>query len=175
MQATLSRAALLAALIGLAGGAQAALVSQGDGTVLDTNTNLIWLQDWNRNGPADWATQKAWAEGFNFAGSTDWVLPEVSEYNALFIAYGHLASVSQFTNAQSYYYWTSTAYAPNPNVPWMFLTGNGPQVSVGTGFALFAVAVRPGDATAPVPEPQTLALTLLALGATLVARRKRPR
>ena len=39
----------------------------------------------------------------------------------------------------------------------------------------YAVAVRPGDVAAAVPEPQTLALALLALGATVVARRRRSR
>jgi hypothetical protein len=34
--------------------------------------------------------------------------------------------------------------------------------------------VRPGDVAADVPEPQTLALTLLALGAAVVTRRRRP-
>ena len=37
----------------------------------------------------------------------------------------------------------------------------------------YAVAVRPGDVAASVPKPQTLAL--LALGATVVARRRRSR
>ena len=42
--------------------------------------------------------------------------------------------------------------------------------------ALYALAVRPSDVAAPVPEPQTVALVLalLALGATVVARRRRP-
>ena len=38
------------AMVALTGAAQAALVSLGDGTVKDTNTNLIWLQDWTVNG-----------------------------------------------------------------------------------------------------------------------------
>ena len=44
----------------------------------------------------------------------------------------------------------------------------------GKNSALYAAAVRPGDMAASVPKPQTLALTLLALGATVVARRRRP-
>ena len=47
-----------AALLALTGAAQAALVNLGDGTVKDTNTNLIWLQDWNVNGQQNWAAQK---------------------------------------------------------------------------------------------------------------------
>lgn len=38
---------------------------------------------------------------------------------------------------------------------------------------LYAVAARAGDVSASVAEPQTLALALLALGATVVVRRRR--
>jgi hypothetical protein len=55
----------------MAGGAQAALVSNGNGTVADTNTNLIWLQNWNVNGSKDWGVQKSWANNLSFAGSND--------------------------------------------------------------------------------------------------------
>jgi hypothetical protein len=54
-----------------------------------------------------------------------------------------------------------------------FRPGNGLQLVGLQPSALYAVAVRPGDVTASVPEPQTLALVLLALGATVAARRRR--
>ncbi len=38
--------------------------------------------------------------------------------------------------------------------------------------SFFAVAVRPGDIAA-VPEPQTYALTLMGVGALLLAKRRR--
>jgi len=41
--------------------------------------------------------------------------------------------------------------------------------------ASYAVAARPGDVAAAVPEPQTLALVMLALGATMVLRKGRQR
>jgi len=41
--------------------------------------------------------------------------------------------------------------------------------------ASYAGAVRPGDVAAAVPEPQTLALVMLALGATMVFRKGRQR
>lgn len=54
-----------------------------------------------------------------------------------------------------------------------FCTFDGNQNASGKNFGLHAVAVRPGDVAASVPEPQTLALILLALGATVAARRRR--
>lgn len=172
---TLKTWAAAAAIVALTGTAQAALVNLGDGTVRDTNTNLIWLQDWNVNGAADWSTQKAWAETTldGFAGSNDWRLPEISEYAALLAAYGDLSAVTNFKNVQSAYYWSGTEFAPG--VPWGFFSALGLQLMFGPDGWLYAVAVRPGDVTASVPEPQTLALALLALGATVVARKRRSR
>ena len=85
-----------------------------------------------------------------------------------------IANLALFSNVQSYFYWSGTEYAPDPSNAWYFLTDNGDQFYFYKSAALYAVAVRPGDVAAAVPEPQTLALALLALGATVVARRRRP-
>ena len=85
-----------------------------------------------------------------------------------------IANLALFRNVQSSAYWSGTEYAPNRNLAWFFHTGVGVQAELGKGNALYAVAVRPGDAGASVPEPQTLALALLALGATVMVRRRRP-
>ena len=167
--------AAAAAMVALTGASQAALVSNPDGTVTDTNTNLIWLQNWNVNGLQNWPTQKAWAETGpdGFAGSNDWVLPSISEYADLFTAYGNLTLVPQFTNVQSDFYWSGTELTPGILARY-FRPDTGRQFDDFQSNRFFAVAVRPGDVAASVPEPQTLALALLALGATVVARRRRP-
>ena len=85
-----------------------------------------------------------------------------------------IANLALFSNVQSFDYWSGTEYAPDPALVWDFNTNGGNQ-SLDVKFnALYAVAVRPGDVAASVPEPQTLALALLALGATMVVRRRRP-
>jgi hypothetical protein len=86
-----------------------------------------------------------------------------------------IANLALFSNVQSFGYWSGTEFAPNPSLAWNFFTNLGGQSLGGKFNALSAVAVRPGDVTASVPEPQTLALVLLALGATAVARRRRSR
>ena len=85
-----------------------------------------------------------------------------------------IANLALFSNVQSFGYWSGTEYAPDPSLAWFFSPFDGSQSIFGKSFVLYAVAVRPGDVAAPVPEPQTLALALLALGATVVARRRRP-
>ena len=85
-----------------------------------------------------------------------------------------IANLALFSNVQSSVYWSGTEYAPAPGLAWVFSTLVGYQGVDDKNSGLYAVAVRPGDVAASVPEPQTLALVLLALGATLVARRRRP-
>ena len=85
-----------------------------------------------------------------------------------------IANLALFSNVQSFDYWSGTDYAPYPDFAWYFLTNEGNQFFFPKIFAKYAVAVRLGDVAASVPEPQTLALVLLALGATVVARRRRP-
>ena len=88
------------------------------------------------------------------------------------LAGSNAANLALFTNVQSDGYWSGTEYAPVPGRAWGFGTSGGLQGHAGKNLALYAVAVRPGDVAASVPEPQTLALALLALGATVVARRR---
>lgn len=84
-----------------------------------------------------------------------------------------IANLALFSNVQDFGYWSGTQYAPESDRAWGFYANGGFQNFVYKEFSLWAVAVRPRDVAA-VPEPQTLALALLALGATLAVRRRRP-
>ncbi|MFZ4072113.1 MAG: hypothetical protein ACOYJ6_18710, partial [Caulobacterales bacterium] len=72
--------AAAAAMVALSGAAQAGLVLQSNGVeVLDTDTNLLWLYDWNSSGKKNWGDAKLWAAGLTVGGATagDWRLPEI--------------------------------------------------------------------------------------------------
>ena len=86
-----------------------------------------------------------------------------------------IANLAMFSNVQSDAYWSGTPFPPNSDVAWGFATADGRQTYYPKSSNFFVLAVRSGDVAAPMPEPQTLALALLALGATVVARRRRPR
>lgn len=160
--------------------AHASFVSQGDGTVLDTATNLLWLQDWSSTGRGDWNTQVSWAENLTFAGSSDWKLPTNSQYTDLSAdsaatdLAGFIANTG-FTNGRGGYYWSSTAYSGYPlramtfAPPWYFSFNdqNDPQS--------FAVAVRQADVVAPVPLPAAAWLMLSGVGALGAAARRKAR
>jgi hypothetical protein len=136
----------------------------------DANLNLTWLRNWNRNGAMDWATAMDWAATLTVGAFGGWALPSISDYGTLFSEVGNL---SLFTNVQNGLYWSGTEFSPDISA-WVFYPAYGGQSVDLEDVLFFAVAVRPGDVAAAVPEPQTLALTLLALGAAVVTRRRRP-
>ena len=158
----------------------------------DLSLDITILNDWNI-GRGSWSataaagSAQALAESAGAAQTdfTGWFLPTgdgsklagaLNQYLSIWNDVGgSLAGLkAQFDGVQSNFYWSGTEYAPNPNGARVFRTGGGEQVNFGKGIAMHAVAVRPGDVAASVPEPQTLALALLALGAAVVARRRRP-
>ena len=157
----------------------------------NTTLNVTILNDWNISGvwsataAANSAQALAELAGAAQTAFTGWFLPTgdggsvagaLNQYRSIWNDVGSLFTglQAQFDGVQSFSYWSGTEYAPNPVGAWYFNAVDGDQNGVLKNVALFAVAVRPGDVTAPVPEPQTLALALLALGATVVARRRRP-
>jgi hypothetical protein len=190
--------ATAAALVVLTSTAQAALVNLGNGTIKDTATNLIWRQDWNAFGGDLWATQKAKVENDSFLGYTDWVMSSSTQMTQLLAGIGN-------GNAQFFALLGPQKVFNTPSIVWMgdersalyayyymFSSTNtlswfdkDPDPAVYAGRPNWgAAAVRFDDGTSPVstgpgqslPEPQTLALALLALGATVVAgRRRQPR
>ena len=116
----------------------------------------------------------AGADALSFAGSNDCALPTRAEFIALATAYAPLTpSNTPFVNViANGGYWTSTVFTPGVS-QWDFTPPSGLSGQTPVNLGLFAVAVRSGSVVVPVPEPQTLALALSALGALVVAQRRR--
>ncbi len=101
----------------------------GDGTVKDHLTGLIWLKNANCFGNTNWyeaidasnnlATGQCGLSDDSFPG--DWHLPNVRELHSL-IDYGNyspaLPSGHPFTGVQDSYYWSSTTYANRSYLAW---------------------------------------------------------
>lgn len=102
----------------------ARFVDNGDGTITDKATGLMWAKDGNGAGCNNgstlaWAAAITFAEGLSFAGYSDWRLPNVRELMSI-VDYGAVAPAinSTFTNTQSDDYWSSTTYAGNSDNAW---------------------------------------------------------
>ena len=111
----------------------------GDGTVTDRLTNLIWLKDADRFGEVTW--EQALANVKNLGSGScgleddsrpgDWRLPNIRELFSLIdyetgdpiIPAGH-----PFQNVRRSIYWTSTSLASAPTLAWMMTLGIGPTV-----------------------------------------------
>lgn len=147
-----------------------AYTDNGDGTITDTRTGLVWEKLADDGSLHDKDTTYTWADAFavkvaglnaggGFAGHTDWRLPNVSELQSL-LNYGAASpavspvfntacaggcTVTTCSCTQSSRYWTSTAYQAVPTFAWLvdFSDGDSFQDFKPTG--LYVRGVRDGS------------------------------
>ncbi len=103
----------LAGLV-MSGEAQAQrFVDNGNGTVTDTATNLMWTKNANPFGRLNWYDATASCSSFSISGIGGWRLPNKYELKNLSDA---IRGEHPFTGVQSSSYWSSTSYADKPFV-----------------------------------------------------------
>jgi hypothetical protein len=101
----------------------------GDGTVTDNLTGLIWQQNGMAQNPIAWQQQLAYCEGLTLAGRTDWRVPNVKEMASLILPERacvwddnyFIASCSTSTASVYSYYVTSTTRVDNPAEVWVII------------------------------------------------------
>jgi hypothetical protein len=123
----------------------------GDGTVTDNLTGLMWLTDANYAGAAGFDPQSTgdgsvhWSDAFTFVtnlnaglynvgappgncGYADWRLPNRRELHSLsdYMNYNPaLPAGHPFNGVQTHHYWTSTTYINDTNNAWIVQMSNG--------------------------------------------------
>ena len=127
----------------------------GDGTVTDSLTGLMWLKDgyclrakWKSavNTIADFNNHQGQNTCAGYAGNyTDWRLPTVNELKSL-VNYGAGDSAQWlnsegFLNVKSKYYWSATTYLGNASRAWMINMSDGIE-KVGSRNRAYILAVR---------------------------------
>jgi hypothetical protein len=200
-QAILSLLTALLFFCGVTAEAHAALIVQEpvpwEFVVLDTSTDLIWLQDANlartsgfdTDGVMDWSSAMAWADGLVYGGYSDWRLPTTpgtirgytseGELGHLHSELGNplggpLTETGPFSNTQSYY-WSDTEYAPLPISAWVFVFDVGYQYGGPKSASRSVWAVRGGGVSPEViPEPASLLLIGSGLFGLIALRRQNP-
>jgi len=100
-------------------------IDNGDGTISDNATGLMWMQDDNGEGVL-WKDALSYAKGTEYAGYSDWRLPDAKELQSILdysrspgtsgsAAINELFNSTQITNEAGQidypYYWSSTTHA----------------------------------------------------------------
>jgi len=129
----------------------------GDGTVTDNLTGLIWLKDADAgDGTETWANalticnslangQQGLTDG---SSAGDWRLPTRFELESLLDLSQYspcLPSGHPFTGVLSSYYWSSTTYAYSTSYAWRVFLSYGFVSYGGKGFANYVWPVRGGE------------------------------
>ncbi|MGM0442395.1 MAG: DUF1566 domain-containing protein [Elusimicrobiota bacterium] len=100
---------------------QLAYVDNGDGTVRDILTGLVWLKDaddFHNGNNMLWEVAISSCESFAYAGYSDWRLPNIKELSSIFSFEGDTPYIvdSPFINVKASYYWSSTTDVGSYNV-----------------------------------------------------------
>jgi hypothetical protein len=105
----------------------------GNGTVTDSATGLIWQKCSNGQNATScsgststltlsWSSAITYCEGLTLGSRSDWRLPNINELGSI-IDYTKSSVITidstAFPNTQSYFYWSSSTYAQNTNYAWL--------------------------------------------------------
>ncbi len=85
-------------------------VDNGDGTITDLSTGLMWQQDGAVT--KTWVEALDYCEKLNLGGRDDWRLPNVNELQSIIsdVRYSPAINTTYFTNTANDYYWSSTTH-----------------------------------------------------------------
>ena len=101
-------------------------VDNGDGTVTDNCTGLMWQKDTGNDGfSLTWCAALVYCERARLAGHDDWRLPNVRELQSI-VDYGRRSpSIDPVVGALAGRYWSSTSNVDGPDLAWFvyFLDG----------------------------------------------------
>ncbi len=148
---------------------RASLTDNGDGTITDNHTGLMW-QKADSGNTLTWEAALRYAEGLSLAGYDDWRLPNIKELQS--ISDEHLVNPSldkaYFTGAIPAENWSSTTLANQPGSAWTidFTLGIGSYRAktdtlraraVRGGFAALSIVSAASFASDPILAPGSLA------------------
>ena len=117
------------------------LVDNGDGTITDSKTGLMWKKclegvtgdNCEKNSPSTFTWQKALEHpgtvngGDGFAGHTDWRFPTIRELRSIVEqqCYRPAINTIRFPNTPNSIVWAKTLYAGHSEYAWCVNFGNG--------------------------------------------------
>jgi hypothetical protein len=153
----------------------AAYIDNGDGTVTDDGTGLMWQQS-TAPGTYNWQKALDYCESLELAGYTDWRLPTAMELVSIVDAtrYNPSIHLTYFPDTVPYDYWSSTTCAYDTSGAWdvYFLRGDVGYEHKSTGGRVRAV--RSGqygafDNLTLWPVPDTGQITCYDTAGTIIS------
>ncbi|MBT4526824.1 MAG: DUF1566 domain-containing protein, partial [Deltaproteobacteria bacterium] len=103
------------------------LVDNGDGTVTDADTGLMWQQNKLILESHSWDSAFTYCKALALAGYNDWRLPDINELKSL-VDYSKMTpsiDTTFFPNTSWYDYWSSTTGADSTGDAWAVSSGFG--------------------------------------------------
>jgi len=122
----MATAAVVLLLPGLAALQEVRFTVNGDGTVTDNVTGLMWQREADNQGRT-WEAALAYCEDLGLAGHQDWRLPDIKELRSIVdnTRYVPAIDTAAFPGTNSSGYWSSSTSASNTNGAWGVGFGNG--------------------------------------------------
>lgn len=117
----------------------------GDGTVIDESTSLMWQQE-TLPPQLNWADSIQFCSRMTLGGHTDWRLPTIKELQSL-VDYSRCSptiNTTYFPNTASSLYWSTTTSATNTNFAWGVYFDYGFNYMSNKNYRLYVRAVRGG-------------------------------
>lgn len=137
---------------------EARFVDNGDGTVTDNCTGLMWQKDTadvNGDGmtagtfdDVTWQEALKYCENLEFAGHTDWRLPNVRELQSIVAYWRSVPAIDPAFWVSTHWHWSSSSLAGNPSAAWYvdFYVGNvGIDAKGNADFVRAVRSVQPGE------------------------------
>ena len=113
-------------------------VDNGDGTVTDNSTGLMWQKA--TAGPMNWNTAMNYASSLSLGGHSGWRLPSRDELHGLY-----RSPCTNMMNVESSRYWSSTTSASYRTVAWLIKFYNGHMDTCNKSSTYYVRAVRAGQ------------------------------
>jgi len=122
-------------------------IINGDGTVTDILTGLMWQQETGVF--MDWESALNYCETLTLAGYNDWRLPDINELQSIvdYSRFDPAIDANTFPNTQSSIYWSSTTDDSYPSFAWQVYFNYGNIYSYNKSNLYYVRAVRGGQSS----------------------------
>lgn len=124
---------------------QNAFENNGDGTVTDLATGLMWQRE-DDNAQRSWSNAASFCQGLILGDKEDWRMPNIKELQSIIdttINYPNPAiDTATFPSTDTTCYWSATSFASGSSLAWCVDFEDGETLSNGAGGFFFVRCVR---------------------------------